>query len=552
MDPSAETEIRPNLWHEAELIREGNPSIYLIKGNSDTVVREDSKIRKCEIGTKNSKNVTEKVIMFVGETGAGKTTMINRVVNYLLGVKWEDKGRYRLTTDKEEASGEETSEIQSKTKWISSYTFHQTKNLNFKVTLIDTPGFGDTGGKERDKFITSQIKDFFHTTGERGIDHIDAVAFVLVASAKRLTETQKYIFESVLNLFGKDISENIFLFITHAETENIEDGIAPVIEAAQSAMVPFAHVHIFNNVALFRDKNKTSSRRASSSTSRNKEMWDFGGEDIDNFFAELEMCEPKSIFLSAEVLAERSRLEIAVRGIPANITSYLVEVKKLEEEEKALQKYMKEMDDSQDFTYIVNEEVQVKTELISGKRATVCLNCSRTCHYPCKASSTVRCQSFGSPFMLYDLMRKLHHGPDKEARCYVCPGHCGPEHHSTGSYRYEPKIEKVTKTRSDVKQRYDLAKEGKSKTESMIGEVKEKLMDTRNSLENCVGMLGHCLNRLDEIALKSDSLSVSEHLASVIKDERLKGQPGWEDRVKELEKLYETEKVKEGCEASGK
>lgn len=367
MDPPAETEKRPNLWHEAELVREGNPSIYLIKGNSDTIVREDSKIRKCEIGTKNSKDLTEKVIMFVGETGSGKTTMINRVVNYLLGVKWEDKERYKLATDKEESSGEETSEIQSKTKWISSYTFHQTKTLDYKVTLIDTPGFGDTGGKERDKFITSQIKDFFHTRGERGIDHIDAVAFVLVASAKRLTETQKYIFESVLNLFGKDISENIFLFITHAETENIADENAPVIEAAKSAMIPFAHFHIFNNVALFRDKNKTSSRRVSSATSRNKEMWNFGGEDFDNFFAQLEMCEPKSIFLSAEVLAERSRLEIVVKSIPANITSCLVEVKKLEEEEKALEKYRKEMDDNQDFTYTVHEEVQVKTELISGK-----------------------------------------------------------------------------------------------------------------------------------------------------------------------------------------
>ncbi|XP_052248229.1 oocyte zinc finger protein XlCOF7.1-like isoform X2 [Dreissena polymorpha] len=53
------------------------------------------KIRKLEIGA-CVRHHTEKTIMMIGETGTGKSTMIDGMVNYILGVKWTDHFRYTV------------------------------------------------------------------------------------------------------------------------------------------------------------------------------------------------------------------------------------------------------------------------------------------------------------------------------------------------------------------------------------------------------------------------------------------------------------------------
>ena len=178
---------------------------------------KDRQIAKFTIGKAHGTPKTEKVLLVVGATGAGKTTLINGMVNYIFGVQWEDDFRFKLVVDE---GGK--SQAHSQTSAITAYTIHHIDGspLNYTFTIIDTPGFGDTRGLERDKFITQQIKEFFSIKGsDGGITHLDAVGFVTQASLARLTPTQKYIFNSILSIFGKDIEKNIFLMVTFADAQ---------------------------------------------------------------------------------------------------------------------------------------------------------------------------------------------------------------------------------------------------------------------------------------------------------------------------------------------
>lgn len=46
--------------------------------------------------------MNEKTIMLVGATGSGKSTLVDGIVNYVLGVQFNDPVRFTLVLEKEE------------------------------------------------------------------------------------------------------------------------------------------------------------------------------------------------------------------------------------------------------------------------------------------------------------------------------------------------------------------------------------------------------------------------------------------------------------------
>ena len=99
----------------------------------------------------------------MGETGSGKTTMINAMINYVLGVKLKDDFRFKLVNEELNQN-----QAHSQTQGVNVYDIHHQKGFRipFSLTIVDTPGFGDTRGTERDNEITSAIREFFqHQNG---------------------------------------------------------------------------------------------------------------------------------------------------------------------------------------------------------------------------------------------------------------------------------------------------------------------------------------------------------------------------------------------------
>ena len=243
-----------------------------------------------------------KVLMVVGATGVGKTTLINAMVNYLFGVEWEDDFRFAMIV--EEAAKDQSKSV---TQWITAYTIpaQEGSPVPYTLTIIDTPGFGNTEGVERDNRIAQQVKELFSKKGQGPIDQLHGIGFVVQSALGRLTYTQKYVFDSTLAIFGKDVEKNVFMMTTFA------NGLKPpILDVVKAANVPHETYFKFNNSALYSD-DKTSDY--------DRMFWEIGRRSLKAFFTYFGKMTPTSILLTKEVLEERERLEVLVKGLQGNL-----------------------------------------------------------------------------------------------------------------------------------------------------------------------------------------------------------------------------------------
>nr|XP_060639359.1 uncharacterized protein LOC132779707 [Anolis sagrei ordinatus] len=314
-----------------------------------------SSLPKYHLGKENI-SVPNKVIMVIGATGSGKTTLINGMVNYILGVQWEDEFRFKLIHEETNQS-----QAESQTSKVTAYVvnYQEGFKIPYSLTIIDTPGFGDTRGIEHDRLITEKIRKFFSNRG--GIDHIDSVCFVVQASLARLTKTQKYIFDSVLSIFGRDIKDNIQVLVTFADGQT-----PPVIEAIKEANVPCAKeasrtaVHFkFNNSALF----ASNAGECAESLCFDQMFWEMGQKSMKTFFDSLNNLETRSITLTKEVLRERKELETFLVGLKEQIKVALVKVEELETLQKSVDQHKADIEANKYFEYEIEEVEFTKKEI---------------------------------------------------------------------------------------------------------------------------------------------------------------------------------------------
>ncbi|KZR97722.1 Uncharacterized protein APZ42_007245, partial [Daphnia magna] len=105
-------------------------------------------------------------------------------------VQWNDPFRFKCVREDENAA---RNQAHSQTSSVTAYTLHHQEGMTipYSITIIDTPGYGDTRGVKRDKEITAAIHKFL-TQQEIPIDEIHAACFVAASGDSRLTATQRY------------------------------------------------------------------------------------------------------------------------------------------------------------------------------------------------------------------------------------------------------------------------------------------------------------------------------------------------------------------------
>lgn len=471
----------------------------------------------CEFGYPHYHTVLpRKVLMVVGATGAGKTTLINGMVNYLLGVRWDDDFRFKLITEEGHRS-----QAHSQTKAVTAYTFHMSEDspLPYTLTVIDTPGFGDTESLEEDRKIVKQVKELFSIRGPDGIDELHGIGFVAQSSEARLTLTQKYIFDSILSIFGKDMSHNMFMMITFADSQK-----PPVLDALQAAQIPWLDkaFYKFNNSALYATNTMKCVGHDGDSDDDNVDrmFWKMGMKSFKRFFLQLGAKSAGSLQHTKEVLREREHLETLVSGLQPKVREGLSKIDEMKQEEMVIKRYEAEIEANKSFTYHQTQTRQKKIDLEPGEYVTNCMHCHYTCHYPCyipKTEDKMQCASM------------------KDGKCHVCTSKCAWHLHESSSYRLELYDVKVACTSEDLKSKYYKAQSGKSTKEAMLSRMKSELDQMQGYVLATISEVRQIIARLNAIALKSNPLSEVQYIELLIESEKNQAKPGFLRRVKALE-----------------
>ena len=465
----------------------------------------------------------EMVVLVVGQTGAGKSTQIDGMLNYLLGIKWEEDIRFKVVNELETVSKEslQAGSAASQTDAVTAYKIPAIKGgpVKSKLTIVDTPGFGDTRGLHFDHKIVDQMKKFFNDMSDH-VSILTGVCFVAQASAARLTESQQYVWNAILGLFGKDIADNILLCFTFADGEKPQ-----ALEAVQAGGIPMKGSFKFNNSALFVDPSGPATDAVS------KMFWDMGQRNMSEFFQSLACLDSKSLHLSKQVMEEREQLEVSLENLGPEVKLTLGIADSLQQQAQQFALYDDQLEGSKDFKLKV--KVPKFRKIPTTNNTTTCTECDKTCHTSCifaNDSDKQRCCVMSS------------------GHCTVCPKKCHWTKHQNLPYILEWYTEEQEKTLDDLKAKYDEANKGKLDKEKIMQGLLQDLNQSNERVAFLVVRMKKCRQRLDEIAMRPNTLPNEEYLQMMIENEKNNQQPGWQGRVAGLERLKTQGKLMKDAE----
>ena len=146
-------------------------------------------------------------MVLIGETGAGKTSFVELLLNYA-----KQFGMENFDLEKVSSFVESSSIVTEKKSWESDTT--QSKKYEadfgeFMLDIIDTPGFADTRGEDQKKEnvanIINKVKEELY---------VNSVCFIISGTQVRLTSVMSEVITAIVSILPPDVLSNIIIVFT--------------------------------------------------------------------------------------------------------------------------------------------------------------------------------------------------------------------------------------------------------------------------------------------------------------------------------------------------
>lgn len=433
-----------------------------------------------------------KNILLIGEVGSGKSSLINSMINYLLGVNYHDSVRIKSLNE-------------ATTKQINSYIIRpDPKRSDALVRFIDTPGIGIN--QERDKINSTAIWDYI----VRYQYDLHAICFVIKSGSNGLSPIQKFIILQIKQLFGKEVDQNLLGLFTFAKQQ-----IPQSDQSIEDSGIPLSQIFNINNAAFLPCDNNGNSEVYFT--------WEMGIKNCSTFLKHLCLLIPISLDQTKEVIQARNALEVTTKQLQVKIDKGIKERKRLEGVYAELKKNKANIDNGINFEYIEGDEEEIKHKKPPGEYTTNCINChNMTCHRDCA---------------IQDNSKKMDCWAMTKGYCRICPTKCHWSQHANLGYYTEKIIKKKTLLWEDTRHEYDNGFEGQLTAKRIFDNLNEKMnkltSDVIKNIHNCRANL----EQLNTISLKGFNENISDYINIMIEVERKEKSQGYLERIQQIEEV---------------
>ena len=140
---------------------------------------------------------------------------------------------------------------------------------------------------------------------------------------------------------------------------------------------------------------------------------------------------PKPLDQTLKFLNDREKIQVELQGVQERVMEQVLKKDNIQKETDICNQHAANADANKDSEYEAEEQKMEKVQLAVGTYVTNCLDCNRTCHYPCVIPNDSSKHGYAAM-----------HGDS----CTVCPKKCHWTKHVNNEYRIVYKVQKIKKT----------------------------------------------------------------------------------------------------------
>lgn len=421
------------------------------------------------------------VAVFTGASGHGKSTQINAFVSFLLGGDLEDPARVLLIDDR----GAE--QHRSVTQIVTCFRIRPLAPIFEGKTLliVDTPGFGDSRGIERDAFVMAAMSEFFKI-----VDHVNAIIFTVRANEARTTFLRP-VSTYVFSLFAKDVRGCLRTAYTFS------DAGQPLARGALNRLGwPTENGEIIVNNCTF-----NLEMDGSQNDTIVRDSWIYSTRGQYSIMHMLLRAVPVLTQDSSEVTLKRMELErkceLAERKVFRTASEAQTLIAKLNALAEAVGKAPSQK-------VKIENDVSIMKPLAPGKSTTLCLDCNFTCHITCTRS---------------DDNDKINCKVMEEGNCVMCKK-CKWDRHKNAKYIIVIEKQEQWVIPQDLIKTWNKAN---NSLEGALLDAMDTYLDLQETLRQEITALVELSEQLTNTALLHDPSGLINYLETLYKTAKIQG-----------------------------